>query len=214
MVISMRGAESRKAMVVIWWILLIIVVAYSGFAFDMFRIELNQLSGSVVDVNAKARRMPLVFMVHALLGGIGLLAGVFQFSSRVRHSYMRVHRFTGWVYLLAIWGASLSGVLNAIYFDVPGSAKLIFIGVGSWWFSSTTLAFLKIRQRAVEAHQVWMIRSYATSLFFITFPFFVPTLQMLVRDSIAWPVGLTIALGLNVVVGEVWIRRRISIASY
>jgi len=173
----------------------------------MFLIELSRFLGAEIDGEAKLRQAPAAFLFHALLGGIGLVAGALQLNSRLRLRSTRIHRAVGWVYLVAIWGASVSGIINAFYFDVPILARLIFIAVGAWWFLSTTLAYSYIRQAVVQLHRIWMIRSYAISLFFIAFPFWVPLLQFIAADSIAWPVGLLLAVSMNAIVSELWIRR-------
>lgn len=173
----------------------------------MFLVELDAFSGGEIDGEAKSRRVPAAFMLHALLGGLGLVAGVLQFNSQLRISNIRIHRAVGWIYLVSIWGASTSGIINAFYFDVPMLARLIFITIGVWWFFSTSLAYWYIRQRAVNYHRCWMIRSYAISLFFISFPIWVPTMQLIALDSIAWPAGLLLAVCTNAAIAELWIRK-------
>lgn len=198
--------RNPNAIAFFWWVLLVVCLAYAGFALEMFRIELSVFLGAELDFEARTRESPIAFMLHALLGGVGLVAGVLQFNGRMRLGSIRAHRITGWVYLVSIWGASTSGVLSAFYFDVPSTAKTIFVVVGSWWFYSTSLAYWHIRRRRVRLHRHWMTRSYAISLFIITFPIWVPLMQWLAPDEIAWPVGLLLAVSLNVLVAELWIR--------
>lgn len=193
-----------------WWLMLLICIAYAGFALDMFRIELVSLISNSPIEGAKPRNTPIAFLLHAVLGGVGLVCGALQLNQSIllRRSY--IHRRVGWTYLIAIWGASLTGIYNSIYFDIHVSARAIFILVGSWWFLSTTIGYLQNRKRNVKRHQCWMLRSFAMSLFFVNFPIWVPVLQYFVRDAIAWPAGLFWAAGLNIVAGEWWIYKRLT----
>jgi uncharacterized membrane protein len=203
---TLQLRKNPGATAFVWWALLLVCIAYAGFALEMFSIELSVFLGAEVDIEAKTRQSPIAFMLHALLGGIALVAGVLQFNSQIRLRSIRVHRATGWVYVISIWGASTSGIFSAFYFGVPGTAKLIFITVGAWWFLSTSLAYWHIIKRRVDLHRHWMIRSYAISLFFITFPIWVPSMQALMSDEIAWPLGLLLAVSSNVLVAELWVR--------
>ncbi len=205
---SHRATSDRKLMAACWWMLFIISLAFAGFALQMLLLELNASSGAEMVAEAKNREAPIAFMLHALFGGMGLVAGALQFNSTIRRWNIRVHRTIGWIYLLAIWGASSTGIWNAFYFAVPDTAKAIFVVVGAWWFTSTSLGYWQIRQRAVGAHRRWMIRSYAISLFIVTFPVWVPAMQMISVDAVAWPIGLLLAASLNAIAAELWIRNR------
>lgn len=203
------GIESIRPRLarIVWWSLFIICLVYAGFALEMFLSELYKIAGWRLGSEVKLRQVPVAFLFHALLGALGLVAGVLQFNSRLRLRNILIHRTSGWIYLVAVWGASISGIINAYYFEVPALARLIFVAVGIWWFFSTSLAFWHIRHGAVLFHKIWMIRSYAISLFFITFPIWVPTLQLIAPDGIAWPVGLMIAISGNVLIAEMWNRK-------
>jgi len=192
---------------ILWWLLTVVCLAYSAFAFDMFRIELMSLLNYPVTSEVKVRSTFIPFLIHALLGGIGMVAGALQFNPYRSNRFSRCHRLVGWTYLITIWGTSLSGLWSAIYFDVPLSAKVIFWVIGCWWFLATTCAYWQIRKHRVLAHRNWMIRSFAISLFFISFPIWVPTLQTILPDQLAWPLGLFLAGSINMLVAEVLIHR-------
>ena len=187
--------------------MLIVCVLYAAFALDMFRLELTRQLGLPVNQEIKERSTPILFLLHALLGGIGLVASALQFDPSTDNRATRRHRVIGWTYLTTIWGASLTGLWNAVYFDVPFWAKVMFWLIGLWWFTATTRAYLLIRRRNIHAHRHWMLRSFSISLFFITFPLFVPVFQSFLTDAWAWPLGLFLAATSNMVIVEIWIRR-------
>ncbi|MEA5446587.1 DUF2306 domain-containing protein [Gammaproteobacteria bacterium AB-CW1] len=57
-------------------------------------------------------------IVHALAGSVALALGPFQFLSRLRNRHRRVHRASGWVYLLCILISGLTGLWLAFF--TPG----------------------------------------------------------------------------------------------
>jgi hypothetical protein len=98
------NAFSDKLLTHGWWLLFAICVVYALFAFDMFRVELLVLIGDEFPIDAKPRQAPIAFLFHAVLGGIGLVAGALQFNKHILRSNRQTHRVIGWTYLLAIWG--------------------------------------------------------------------------------------------------------------
>jgi uncharacterized membrane protein len=200
--------DSKKFRASCWWLLLLVCILYGAFAFEMFRIELTTNIGSAEIGGSKERNARLAFLLHSLMGGIGLICGALQFNQNILKNNKLIHKTLGWTYLISIWGASVAGTWNSIYFDVPFSAKIIFQIIGVWWFISTTAAYLKIKNRKIQEHKNWMMRSFAISLFFVTFPLWVPGLQRILADDIAWPVGLLIAVCLNLMAAEWWISRK------
>jgi len=192
---------------ILWWLLFGVCLAYAAFALDMFRIELMSLLDCPLEGEAKERSASVPFLIHSLLGAIGLVAGALQFNPYRKNKCSLSHRLVGWTYLIAIWGTSLSGLWSAIYFDVPLLAKVIFWFIGFWWFFATTCAYWQIRNHRVLIHRNWMIRSFAISLFFISFPIWVPALQTILSSQLAWPLGLFLAGSINAMVAEALIYR-------
>ena len=192
---------------ILWWLLFGVCLTYAAFALDMFRIELMSLLDYALEGEAKERSASVPFLIHSLLGAIGLVAGALQFNPYRKKKCSRSHRLVGWTYLIAIWGTSLSGLWSAIYFDVPLSAKVIFWIIGCWWFIATTCAYWQIRNHRMLIHRNWMIRSFSISLFFISFPIWVPVLQTILSNQLAWPLGLFLAGTINAMVAEALIHR-------
>jgi hypothetical protein len=189
-----------------WWLVFVICLLYAVFALDMVRIELLSQLGTGESMAGKVRHTPVAFLTHALCGSIALVAGVLQFNSRIMRWSPAVHRRIGWSYLVCVWASSAAGVWNAIFFEVPVSARAILFVIGVWWFVSTAFAFVRIKQRLIRLHRHWMLRSYAVSLFFITFPVWVPATQAILGHESGWPVGLLLASVINVLIAEHKIR--------
>ena len=192
---------------IIWWTFFLVCFIYSAYALDLARVQVAALLGLNVEEGIKVRAAPIGFLIHTLLGSIGLLCGILQLNQRILKKNRKIHRIIGWTYLLTIWSTSISGFWNALFFDVPILAKIVFLMISTFWFCATTIAYLRIRAGRIQEHREWMIRSFAISFFFVTFSLWVPTLLAIMPEEIAWPIGLALAASLNLLVAEIWIRR-------
>lgn len=116
------------------------------------------------------------FALYAHLGGgaLALALGPWQFSSRIRQRTVRVHRWVGRAYLLAV----LLGGVGALLLT-PGSMHGLVTHVGFGllgvlWLGTTLRAWLAIRDRDTAAHRRWMTRSFALTLAAVTLRIWLP----------------------------------------
>jgi len=189
-----------------WWIFFLISALYAVFSFYMGGLETLSLLG--IEVDTPHRAAPILFVVHALSGGVALISGPLQFNRRILSKKRKVHRLIGRMYVGAIWISSFGGLWSAIFFDVNLAAKVAFGVLAVLWFSTTTIALLRIRERKVVEHREWMIRSFSLSLFVVTFSFWVPGLASTnLPEGIGYPLAVFLSWSLNLLVGEIWIRR-------
>ena len=189
-----------------WWVFLLICTFYGVFALYMGVVEVLSLLGIAQD--APHRAVPLVFAAHALSGGLALIAGPLQFNRRILSKKRNIHQVIGRIYVGAIWMSSLGALWSAIFFDVNLAAKIAFGVLAILWFGATTIAFLRIRNRKIVAHREWMIRSFALSLFFVTFSLWVPGLGSTnLPEAFGYPLAVFLSWSLNLIVAELWIRR-------
>lgn len=116
---------------------------------------------------------PRIFWVfpHIVLGVIATLIGPFQFIPKIRNNYLKVHRKLGRIYIIATVLGGISGMYLAITSSVnlPYSVGLFMLGVT--WSTSSIMAFISIKNRKVDLHKDWMIRSYVITLAFVSFRF-------------------------------------------
>jgi uncharacterized membrane protein len=189
-----------------WWIGLGVCVFYGGYALYMGIDALLALLGLTEPAHQRAS-MPL-FTLHTLAGGIALLVGPLQFNASLRNSRRALHRALGRIYVGAVWLASLAGLWISVILDASPVAKLGFAAVAITWSLATTLAFLRIRSRKIVEHRAWMARSFAMSLFFITFSFWVPEAANGGRHETVYAIGVWASALLNLAVAEAWLRLR------
>jgi len=189
-----------------WWIFFLLCTFYGIFAFSMGIAEILSQLGWATD--AKFRAVPFLFIVHALSGGVALIAGPLQFNRTLLNKNRQLHRLSGRIYVYAIWIASISALGNAIFFDVTIPARIVFGVLAVLWFTATTIAYLRVRKRKIREHREWMIRSFSLSFFVVTFSFWVPGLTGTnLPDEVAYPLAVFLSWFLNLVFAEMWIRR-------
>ena len=116
----------------------------------------------------------LALSLHALGGGIALLAGPTQFLPRFRESNWSRHRLLGWIYCGAVllgWRASL---WIAPHSQTGRIASAGFLTLGAAWIVTTGLAVRLILQGDSNGHRRWMIRSFALTAAAITLRIYLP----------------------------------------
>ena len=204
--IDFSNAVRRSILPIGWWSLFSICVLYGCFAFYMAGIEIILLLGIFDETPARAA--PPLFVLHAFLGGIAIICGPLQLNQRIRYKHRRIHRVTGWFYVIAVWIASVSAFWVAMFFDVNLAARFAFGMLAILWFATTTIALLSIIRRHVAQHREWMIRSFSLCFFVVTFSLWVPGLEGTdLPESIAYPMGVFLSWSLNLVAAQVWIYR-------
>lgn len=154
----------RKAGVLLFWM----IVVFLALRF----VALFVLHYFTLDEQIFGRFWPHRFylLIHLVGGTTALLTGPFQFWSGLRRRALNVHRWIGRIYLLAI----LIAAGNAFYlaFFIPASdggwmngASLVTLA--AFWLVSAAMAYIAIRNRQIQAHKEWMIRSYVLTFFFV-----------------------------------------------
>lgn len=124
------------------------------------------------------------FYQHIFLGGIALLSGWSQFSTRFRTRNLSTHRLLGKIYVGACVLSGSAGLYLAFYATGGWVASLGFGGLAVSWLFTTSNAFLSIRNKQIEKHQRWMIRSYALTFAAVTLRIYLPLSQVAQLDFI------------------------------
>jgi len=122
------------------------------------------------------------FYTHIIFGGIALLIGWTQFSSKMRNRRMALHRKLGKVYVVAVLLSALAGIYIGFFATGGWISSAGFICLGIIWFYTTLKAYLNIKEGEVEKHQIMMIYSYSACFAAVTLRIWLPILTIIYGD--------------------------------
>ena len=106
---------------------------------------------------------------HVIAALTAITIGPFQFWTRIRSKYPKVHRVSGRVYLAAILVGSIGafGMASSTIRGLAYASGLSFLAIA--WLTTAGMAFASIRKRNFNQHKQWMIRSYVVTFAFVSF---------------------------------------------
>ena len=107
-----------------------------------------------------------------------MLTGWSQFSARFRIQNLSTHRLLGKIYVVVCILSGGAGLYLAFYATGGWVASLGFGGLAISWLFTTSKAFLSIRNKEIDKHQQWMIRSYALTFAAVTLRIYLPLSQI------------------------------------
>jgi uncharacterized membrane protein len=119
-------------------------------------------------MRASFQRHPSLVYGHVVVSAIALLLGPAQFSSKLRRSQMRLHRWSGRFYLSAVLVAGVSG-LYLSWFAFGGlSVKSAFAALAVAWLYTGYRAYASIRKGKVFEHRQWVVRNFSLTFAGVT----------------------------------------------
>lgn len=124
------------------------------------------------------------FYTHIILGGIALLIGWLQFNTKLRLRNLSTHRIIGKIYIVSVLISSFASIGLGFFATGGFITSTGFICLGIIWFTTTLLAYLKIKNMQIEQHRRLMIYSYAACFAAVTLRIWLPLLVILFRDFI------------------------------
>ncbi len=107
-----------------------------------------------------------ILIPHILGGTLALIIGPAQFSSRLRRRNIKLHRMLGRVYVYSVFVAAPLGIIMATHSHNRMFTLAITVQSGTW-ILTTAMAFITARNRQIQQHREWMVRSYAVTFTFI-----------------------------------------------
>lgn len=116
----------------------------------------------------------MCFYGHVSFGGIALLSGWSQFFKKFRNKHLSLHRKLGKIYLLAVLLSGLTSLYIAYYTAGGIIPTLGFGALGLLWLFTSAMALRTIKAGNTDAHENWMIRSYALTFAAVTLRLWLP----------------------------------------
>jgi uncharacterized membrane protein len=154
---------------------IVVLIALAFVARYVFRYYLNYNEAAFTDPIQGAANywhMRGWLLLHITSGMVALLVGPWQFSKRFRQRYLNVHRLMGRVYLIAVLCGCIGASRLAVSTTFGGALEAGLLGLALAWFTTSAMAYYAIRNRHVQIHREWMVRSYVVTFAFVTFRVF------------------------------------------
>ena len=107
-------------------------------------------------------------LLHVVGGTLPLFLGPLLLWSGLARWRPRVHRWAGRAYMVSgALGAGAGAVLSLIAASPPRSLYVATFTLAVAWFVAAGMAWRAIRNRRIDAHREWVIRSYVLTLTFV-----------------------------------------------
>lgn len=143
----------------IFWTILIILSAYYLYRAINYRFIREGIGPTLWNKQ-------FWFVSHFITAVIPLALGPFQFWIWFRNRNIGLHRLLGKLYILGC----LLGGSTALYLGVtqPYDGSIVpTLLLATLWLFMTSAAWLTIKQKNIQAHRLFMIRSYTLTLAFV-----------------------------------------------
>lgn len=106
------------------------------------------------------------YYLHLATALAPLALGPFQFWTWLRLQHPSIHRTLGKAYLIGSLLGGLSALYLGVTIDLEGSKVPLFL-LSSTWLFMTIASWVTIRNKNVQAHRLFVIRSYALAMVFV-----------------------------------------------
>jgi hypothetical protein len=165
-----KNALAFAGKVIAWVALLIVAIAFV--LKYVFRYYLHYNQAAFTDPNQGAANywaMRAWLLMHMTGGMVALLTGPWQFWTGFRARYIRLHRWTGRIFLCAVAIGSVGAFRMAIGTTFGWAFGFSLIGLAVAWVSTAGMAYYAILKRRIQIHKEWMVRAYVVTFAFVTF---------------------------------------------
>jgi uncharacterized membrane protein len=164
-----QNGTGKKA--VTWFWITTYTLAVIGIAIAIRRLL---ITGGIVssggnrgpDFDSGSHVPSVLTLLHVIPGLVFMILGPLQFIKGIRHNYIRLHRYSGWTFIVAVYVIGLSALLMPLISMPLGG---ISEAAGSLFFAlfflfAATKALLHILKKQTDLHREWMLRTFATGL--------------------------------------------------
>ncbi len=159
--------------------------------------------------NARYVEMPMLTLAHVIPGFLFMILGPVQFISSMRKRFPRLHRVSGYVYLLSAalvaLGASYIGFVLPIWGWTLNQWVSLLSSILMLYFLYRAFGYIRVRN--IKLHREFMIRGFAVGLSISTLRLFLDWGQLAGMDfTLAWNVATVSSMPVTLVAAEMWIR--------
>tara|TARA_R110002020_G_scaffold474793_2_gene707462 strand:- start:2714 stop:3343 length:630 start_codon:yes stop_codon:yes gene_type:complete len=160
-----------------WWIFAFLCILIGLYPVLYFVLDRN--FGLLQSKTSDLLSNPIwntAFYTHIILGGLALLIGWAQFPKAFRDRNRKLHKKTGMAYVTFVFFSSLTGIYIGLFASGGVVSIIGFALLGIIWFLTTMMGWLKAKKHDFDAHEDWMILSYAACFAAVTLRIWLPFL--------------------------------------
>ncbi|MBB2483057.1 DUF2306 domain-containing protein [Bacillus sp. APMAM] len=149
-----------------------------------------------------------VLYIHIVFACLAMGTGAINFSNRILRKHRMLHRINGYMYIVSIFVVCGTSGFMAPYATGGRINSIAFNLMNMIWMVLTITALVQIKQKQVNQHRKWMVRSYV----FCFTNMFIKILTFVLNDGfgITYDISYTSAvLGtilVNFILAEIVIR--------
>ena len=141
---ALLGAALLSSVVFVW------LIAGPAFGVEKQRIHASHL---------------VLLYGHIVGGTVMLFAGAIALRIGLTRDWFRWHKPAGFTYIA---GGTLASIIALVRsFDTTHTPGLATGSLAAVWLAFTAMAFRAIRNRRIDQHRAWMIRSYVAAWTFV-----------------------------------------------
>lgn len=104
---------------------------------------------------------------HIITAAFALVLGPVQFSTTLRRRYLNIHRWSGRIYAAAAILSSCLALYIVLVYETPPN-HWVMGAMAVTWLMTTVFAWITALRRDIEAHKLWVGRSYGMTFTFVT----------------------------------------------
>lgn len=197
------------------WIAMTLLAMFVALvSFRYFVLKLEVAAGPPLAQRFAANVTPLLF--HAGGSILALALGPWGFWGTLRNKHLRLHRWMGRIYLLAVLVGGTAGLYMATLAFGGLPTRISFSMLALLWLVTGALAYRHIRLGHVQVHREWMIRNYALTFAAVTLRLWLPLFMALGYEfpeaytTVAWLCWVPNLLIAEMVISKrkVWARQQ------
>jgi hypothetical protein len=141
-------------------------------------------------------------IAHITGGVLALGLGPFQFLTKLRTRWPKVHRWMGRFYLVGILLGGTAGLYMAFYAYAGLAASLGFASLAILWLFTGYMAYTTIRAGDTVRHREWIIRNFALTFAAVTLRLWMFPLSMVLGEVTGYEVTAWVCWIPNLVIAE------------
>jgi uncharacterized membrane protein len=147
--------------------------------------------------------------VHIFASAVALALGPLQFSTRLRSTRLRLHRWLGRLYVgVGVLGGGVAGLSMAFHAFGGLASRLGFACLALAWLYTGYRAYRAIRGGNVAAHRRWMVRNFALTFAAVTLRIWQPASVVAgIPFELAYPVIAWLCWLPNLLVAELVLKQ-------